>query len=78
MKTQRVLYCDSCGKKLEICPGGQCSEEEREWLTLSFWKGMGATAHYSFCSMDCVRRWQDKHNPKVPEVFLKSFNDESI
>jgi len=68
--------CHSCGKGLESSPEEPPCEVLRGWLTVSYWKGLGAVSHYNFCSISCLKSWVDTRIPKVPEVFLKSFAED--
>lgn len=67
--------CFSCGKKGEGSPGEPPCRALKGWLTLSHWKGVGSVEHYSFCSFSCLKSWVDAQVPKVPEIFLKSFEE---
>lgn len=71
MKTQRV--CFSCGRKIEGSPGEPPCRVLKGWLTISHWKGAGSVEHYNFCSFGCLKSWADVQVPRVPEIFLKSF-----
>ena len=73
MKTQRV--CLSCGKKREGSPEEPPCQALKGWLTVSHWKGIGSVEHYSFCSFSCLKSWVDAQVPRVPEIFLKSFEE---
>ncbi len=72
---KRCFTCHSCGKQLE------CTEEEAPcevlegWSTISHWKGSGAVAHYTFCSLICLKSWVDASVPTVPHIFLEAFRD---
>ncbi len=72
METGRVFSCDSCNKTIELFPAELTAPEE--WFTLTYWKGIGATNHYNFCSLDCLTKWLDKRHLPIPDVYLKSFD----
>ena len=67
--------CHSCGKKREYGPEERPCEVLSGWLTVSHWKGLGTVEHYNFCSFICLKRWVDAQIPKIPEVFLKAFEE---
>jgi hypothetical protein len=73
--TGREVICCSCGKKLEIPKDVPLCEAIEGWLTVSHWKGPRAVEQWGFCSFVCLQRWVDIKVPKVPEAFLKSFED---
>jgi len=75
--------CASCGKKVEYA---DCSEQShtpenprcqalRGWLSVSRWKGIESFDQYDFCSLDCIREWIDEQMPKIPEIYLKPFEN---
>jgi hypothetical protein len=74
MAAQRGFSCDFCGKVIEFSPAGHSPSSLEKWFTLTYWEGIGAVNHYSFCSLDCLRAWLDKHHTQVPDVYLKSFD----
>ena len=67
--------CHSCGRKAEVSEEELPCEVLRGWLTVSNWKGLESVDHYSFCSLSCLQRWVDSQVPRVPEVFLKSLEE---
>lgn len=73
MKTQRA--CFSCGENSEDSPGELPCRTLKGWLTVVCWKGVGSVEHYSFCSFSCLKSWVDAQVPRVPEIFLKSFEE---
>ncbi len=76
MKTQKMRFsCHSCCKGAECSPGELPCEVLKGWLTMSQWKGSEAVSHYNFCSFSCLKSWIDTQVPRVPEVFLESFNE---
>ncbi len=77
MKEQRVRFsCHSCGKVVGCSPGEPPCGALEGWLTVAHWEGRGAVAHYNFCSFSCLKSWADNYVPKVPEVFLESFEED--
>ena len=72
----RNTVCYSCGKELEHRMGRLPCEELTGWFTISYWGGRESVDHYSFCSVDCLHDWLESQVTKVPEVFLKSFDEE--
>jgi len=84
MRKRNYAICHSCGKKMEYAdcsdrrapPENARCEVLKSWLTVSHWKGMYSVDHYDFCSFSCLQRWVESQIPKVPEVFLKAFEEE--
>ena len=76
MIEKRRFSCHSCGKGV-ACPSGEppC-EVLGGWLTVAHWKGSGAVSHYNFCSFSCLNSWVAAQVPKIPEVFLESFEED--
>jgi len=69
------FICHSCSEIVEFSPEERPCEVLSGWLTVAHWKGFGAVEHYNFCSFTCLKRWVDAQVPKIPEVFLKSFEE---
>ena len=77
MKNQRIRFsCHSCGKEMEYSREGPPCQVLRDWLTVSYWKGLGSVEHYNFCSFSCLKSWVDAQLPKVPKAFLESFKED--
>ncbi len=70
-----TFICHSCGKRLKYATGERPCEMLSGWLTVSQWKGLGTVEHYSFCSFTCLKGWADAQVPKIPEPFLKAFEE---
>lgn len=47
------------------------------WLLVSQWKAVESIDHYGFCSISCLHKWTDTQVPRIPDVFLKSLDDEN-
>ena len=76
MNSQRMAFsCRSCGKGVEFSPGAPPCEVLQGWITVSHWKGSGSVEHHNFCSFGCLQQWVNAQVPKVPEVFLKYFEE---
>ena len=69
------FICHSCGKRVELGPKERPCEVLSGWLVVSHWKGLGVVEHYNFCSFTCLKRWVDVQVPKIPEAFLKAFEE---
>ena len=67
--------CHSCGKKVEFAEGEPPCKALVGWLVVSHWKGFESVENYYFCSFTCLERWVDTKVPKIPEIFLKSFEE---
>ncbi len=77
MKNQEIHFsCHSCGKGLECSPREPPCEVFKDWLTISYWKGLGSVEHYTFCSFSCLKFWVEAQVPKIPKVFLESFKEQ--
>ena len=77
METQRMrLSCHSCGEEVESSSGEPPCEALKGWVTASHWKGPGAVPQYYFCSFSSLKSWVDTQVPRVPKVFLKSFEED--
>jgi hypothetical protein len=75
-KPDRRFSCQSCGAVIECAPGEAPCEALKGWLTVSHWEGPGIAEHYHFCSFGCLESWVEAQLPKVPGVFLESFDEE--
>lgn len=73
---ERIIACYTCSRGLEPVTGRMPCEELAGWLTISYWKGKEAVEHYNFCSPQCLRQWMDEMFPGIPEVYLKSFDEQ--
>jgi hypothetical protein len=49
----------------------------RGWFIISHLKGVESVEQKNYCSLDCLKRWLDSEFPDVPEVFLKSMEDQT-
>ena len=77
METQRTHFsCHSCGKEMECCQGELPCEVLKDWLTVSCWMGSGSVERYNFCSVSCLKSWVDAQLPRVPEIFIESFDED--
>ena len=82
-KRNYTICCQCCGKKAEYThcssmgtpPDNALCKVLSGWLTVSQWKGMGAVERYDFCSFGCLQRWVNAQVPRVPETFLKAFEE---
>ena len=72
----RKINCYSCGCELEQKEGCAPCEQLEGWITVSYWKGKEVVDHYNFCSKGCLSEWVDDQCPRVPSVFLKSFEED--
>ena len=74
---ERHFICSSCGERVESSSKEPPCEVLSGWLTVSYWKGLGAVEHHNFCSFTCLKRWAEAQAPEIPKVFLESFGKES-
>ncbi len=75
--------CYLCGKSVEYTdcfdketlPVNARCEMLKGWLLVRQWKGMGLIDDYDFCSLDCLQKWVVSMLPKIPEEYLRSFEE---
>ncbi|MFC1920017.1 hypothetical protein ACFLWX_04420 [Chloroflexota bacterium] len=83
MVRKTLATCHTCSRKAEYT---ECSPEHGPprdapckvltgWLTVFEYECMGDVEEYDFCSFLCLQRWVDGQVPKIPEVFLKGFEE---
>ncbi|MEE8205219.1 MAG: hypothetical protein V3T68_04115 [Dehalococcoidales bacterium] len=72
----RCCVCHTCSRKVEFNAKELPCEVLRGWLVVSHLKGVEAIDQHSFCSLSCLKRWVDSQAPAVPEVFIRSLDDE--
>jgi len=73
---QGRFSCNSCGKRVEYGIRERPCEVLRGWVMVSEWKDVEAVEHYYFCSLGCLKTWVEDRAPRVPEVFLKAFEED--
>jgi hypothetical protein len=74
----RNCVCHSCGRRVEFDSKDVPCEVLRGWLIVSHLKGVEEVDHISFCSPSCLKRWADDQTPPVPDVFIRSLEEEDI
>jgi hypothetical protein len=74
--SERYFVCFSCGRKVESTAEEPPCEMLNGWLTVLYWKGLGAVEQHNFCSFTCLKKWTDAHAPQIPKIFLESFKEE--
>ena len=74
---RKAVVCHSCGRELVHRPGCVPCEELTGWITISIWKGKEAVDHINFCEFDCLRVWVEDKSPRIPNVFLNAFGEET-
>jgi hypothetical protein len=81
--SKSYAICHFCGKRVEYT---ECSDEEtapedarceilKGWLLVRQWKGIGLIDDYDFCSLDCLQKWVLSQLPKIPEEYLRAFDE---
>ena len=81
---ESYAICRFCGKHVAYT---ECSDEEtapenarceilKGWLLVRQWKGMGLIDDYDFCSFDCLHKWVVSQLPKIPEEYLRAFDED--
>jgi hypothetical protein len=73
--TEGYFICHSCGKTVEHRKDERPCHVLNGWLMVSQWKGPATVEHHNFCSLICLKRWMDTQIPKVPDVYLKAFEE---
>jgi len=48
-------FCHSCGKGVECSAEQPPCEVFKDWLNVSYFKGLGPVEHLSFCSFSCLK-----------------------
>jgi len=84
MRKRNCAVCQWCGNKAAYtdCSKGCTPPDDarcevlKGWLSVSRWKGAGNVDYYDFCSLFCLQRWIDGQVPKIPQAFLKEFEEE--
>ena len=84
MRKRNCAVCQWCGNKAAYtdCSKGCTPPDDarcevlKDWLSVSRWKGAGNVDYYDFCSLFCLQRWVDAQVPKIPQAFLKEFEEE--
>ena len=72
----RCSVCSLCGVRVELAKHELPCEVLRGWLIVSRLKGPEAIERHSFCSTDCLKKWLEAESPKVPEIFIRSIDEE--
>ncbi len=76
MESEETRFiCEWCGKEVDNTSGEPPCAVLKGWVTVSQWHGRGDAEHYTFCSFACLRAWVDSLVPKIPNIFLKSFDE---
>ncbi|MEW6214559.1 MAG: hypothetical protein AB1478_05055 [Nitrospirota bacterium] len=81
--SKSYAICHLCGKSVEYI---DCSDEEtppeyarcemlKGWLLVRQWKGRGSVEDYDICSFDCLQKWVVGQLPKIPDEYLKAFEE---
>jgi len=72
----RCSICSSCGVRVELGKGEMPCEVLRGWLIVSLLKGAESIERHSFCSTSCLKKWVEEESPQVPEIFIRSMDEE--
>ncbi len=73
---KRHCVCHSCGRTTEFGQDELPCKVLRGWLVLSSLKDVEVIDRYGFCSLGCLKKWVDSQAPQVPDIFLKSLEEE--
>ena len=72
----RCSVCSLCGVKVELSKDELPCEALNGWLIVSLLKGAESIERHSFCSRDCLRKWLEAESPQVPDIFIRSMDEE--
>ena len=72
----KYCICHSCGRKVEFSGEELPCDVLQGWLVVSCLQGLESVDRYNFCSFSCLQKWVSSQLPQVPEVFLKSLDEE--
>lgn len=80
--SKSYAICQFCGKSVEYmeCSDGEAPtyarcEMLKGWLLVRKWKGRGSVEDYDLCSFDCLQKWVADQLPKIPDEYLKAFDE---
>lgn len=84
MGKKNSIVCQWCGKRTEYTDcSSRCAPPEdsrckvlKGWLSVSYYREVDDVDYHNFCSFSCLQRWVAVEVPKVPETFLKAFEDD--
>jgi len=76
LKEKKFVVCHSCGRRMRVPAGEPPCHFMGGWLTLTRWRHPHVVKQYNFCSLTCLKLWVDKELPEIPQVFLKSLEEE--
>jgi hypothetical protein len=72
----RCSVCSSCGVRVELGQGELPCEVLRGWFIVSQLRGSESIERHSFCSISCLKKWAETESPQVPEIFIRSLDEE--
>ncbi|MCX6012070.1 MAG: hypothetical protein NTV30_01375 [Chloroflexi bacterium] len=72
----RAFICQTCGKEVDNIQDKAPCEVLQGWLMVTNWKGHENVDQIVFCSYSCLKRWVDSKTPNIPDIFMKSFEDD--
>ncbi len=82
--SKSYAICNFCKKSIkytdcsdvETYPEDARCEMLKGWLMIRQWKGKGQADDYDLCSLDCLHKWVVNQLPKIPDEYLKAFEDD--
>lgn len=69
------FICHSCGKEEKVNIEKPPCETLKGWIMATNWKDYEAVDQFAFCSFSCLKRWVDSNVTKIPDVFIRSFEE---
>ena len=73
---ERSCICQSCGLKVELQPGEMPCQALKNWFVITRFQETEQIGRYSFCSLHCLKDWVESEMPRIPEIFLRSMDEE--
>jgi hypothetical protein len=73
----QYCVCYSCGREKEFSPNELACDVLSGWFLVSTFTGSGSLARYNFCSYGCLQEWVISQASCVPEIFIKSMDEET-
>ncbi|MDD4874209.1 MAG: hypothetical protein PHE15_04470 [Dehalococcoidales bacterium] len=73
----QYCICYSCGMERVFSPNELACDILDGWFIVSRFTGKSSVAKYNFCSYYCLQEWIISQSSCVPEIFIKSINEET-
>jgi hypothetical protein len=73
----QYCICCTCGAERVFGPNEPACDILDGWFIVSRFTGKSTVTRYSFCSYECLKEWTVSQTSCVPEIFIKSINEET-